>query len=323
MKIKMLNTSKYCLNFNVKKKCVKMIILWTISKSYEVLSFIPPCWESWLGVSPFGILTKQALKWDVKTLGSGCMSLGWNLTFTGFVTFLNLGFLICTVGMKELLHRVGVRMREDGVQDQGQRLVYHSALRTRRGCGSRLSTIPRLNLPVVYSLHCCHSDPVNIEVTAHHFSAQNLQWLPSHLEQKPRSSQQPQDPIGSTSLFVTVSALLPHFTSFQPHPSPGCPPKHVSHIPASGPLHGLCRLLECSSPRYPCGFLCCPLQVVTQMSPFPWGLACSFFQFIFVYGIYHPLVYHAILFTYFLWLLFSLQYGSYKRILVRGSCKRM
>ena len=108
-----------------------MTILWTISNSYEVLSFIPPCWESWLGVSPFGILTKQALKWDVKTLGSGCMSLGWNLAFTGFVTFLNLSFLICTVGMQELLHRVGVRMREDGVQDQGQRLVHHSALRTR------------------------------------------------------------------------------------------------------------------------------------------------------------------------------------------------
>lgn len=70
-----------------------MTIFWTISNSYEVLSFVPVSWGSWLGVSPFGILTKWALKWGVKNLGSGCMSLGWNLSFTGFVTFLNLIFL--------------------------------------------------------------------------------------------------------------------------------------------------------------------------------------------------------------------------------------
>lgn len=93
MKIKMLNIGKYCLNFDVKRKRVKMTILWTISNSCEVMSFVPFCWGSWLGASPFGILTKRALKWGVKNLGSGCVSLGWNLSFTGFVTFLNLIFV--------------------------------------------------------------------------------------------------------------------------------------------------------------------------------------------------------------------------------------
>ena len=72
----MLNTGKYCLNFNVKRKRVKMTNFWTTSNSYEVLSFVPVCWGSWLGASPFGILTKRALKWGVKNLGSGCISLG-------------------------------------------------------------------------------------------------------------------------------------------------------------------------------------------------------------------------------------------------------
>ena len=45
------------------------------------------------------------------------------------MTFLNLSFLICTMGIKDLLHRAVVRMREVGAQDQGQSLVYHSAFR--------------------------------------------------------------------------------------------------------------------------------------------------------------------------------------------------
>lgn len=166
MKIKVLNTGKYCLNFNVKRKRVKMTIFWTTSNSYEVLSFVPVCWGSWLGVSPFGILTKRALKWGVKNLGSGCISLGWNFSFTGFVTFLNLIFLSVQWGWRS--YYIGwmwgwEKMRAGPGAMPGTSFCLENTPRIYLCCcGGGLSTIPHLSPPGVCSLYCCHSDPVNI-----------------------------------------------------------------------------------------------------------------------------------------------------------------
>ena len=75
-------------------------------------------------------------------------------------------FLICTVGMKELLHRVDVRVREDVCRTRGNAWRIILPENTPRihlcCCGGGLSTIPHLSPPGVCSLHCCQSDPVNI-----------------------------------------------------------------------------------------------------------------------------------------------------------------
>ena len=77
--------------------------------------------------------------WNPDQAGSevGCEELGLRLREPGLKSLIHWlcdlsepHFCICTVGMKELLHRVDVRVREDGVQGQGHCLVHHSALRT-------------------------------------------------------------------------------------------------------------------------------------------------------------------------------------------------
>lgn len=67
MKIKTLNTNKYRLSFNVKRKHVKM----TFSEQFPISmkfsaghcpDFVPLSWSLWLDVLLVGILTREALR---------------------------------------------------------------------------------------------------------------------------------------------------------------------------------------------------------------------------------------------------------------------
>lgn len=105
---------------------------------------------------------------------------------------LGLSFLFCIMGIKDLLHRVVVRTRENGAQGQGQCLacIILASEYTQNptpslhlhchGRGPSTIIFPRLPRGLVSTLH--HRVHVNIQLISYHLSAQNLQWFPSHPE---------------------------------------------------------------------------------------------------------------------------------------------
>lgn len=130
MKIKTLHTNKYHLNFNVRRKCVKMTfyaqfqLAWG-SRLASALA-LSPALVSVAGRSPCWNPDRQALRWRVKHLGFR-LGQAWAESLTyGLCDLSELTFPFCTMGIKDLLHKVvthKVKMRENGAQGQGQCLV--------------------------------------------------------------------------------------------------------------------------------------------------------------------------------------------------------